>query len=220
MSPDGADTAPHQAAARDEDPGLDAPDIRLQTTSAEPGESQGRVATAAPPSDEEVVRFIEMLFFAYRDFTAEPDAILQEMGFGRAHHRVLHFVCRRPGLRVADLLGVLKITKQSLARVLRQLIDAGHIEQQPGEFDRRERLLFATSSGQALHARLLGVQLARVGPALRQVGDGRLESVENFLLNIIDPDERDYIQEAQRMARERLGPSRPPSRAKPTAAMR
>jgi DNA-binding MarR family transcriptional regulator len=91
-----------------------------------------------------------LFFFAYRDFTGDADALLERQGFGRAHHRVLYFVNLRPGMAVADLLDILKITKQSLARVLRQLIDNGYIEQKPGQADRRQRLLYATDKGRAL----------------------------------------------------------------------
>src|SRR5882724_9246951 len=100
-------------------------------------ESSGRSPAAAP--DLRLITVIELLFFAYRDFTSEADAALAELGLGRAHHRVLHFVNRHPGLRVADLLEILKITKQSLARVLKQLVDEGWIEQKAGERDRRQR---------------------------------------------------------------------------------
>ena len=116
--------------------------------------------TAAPQtpqndtSHEELVACVELLFFAYRDFTGGPDAVLEEYGFGRAHHRVLHFVHRNPGLRVADLLDILKITKQSLARVLKQLIDKGFIMQRAGNDDRRERRLFVTAKGSRLAEKL------------------------------------------------------------------
>src|SRR5215470_7349051 len=95
-------------------------------------------------------QIIELLFFAYRDFVADADHCLEAYGFGRAHHRVLHFVDRNPGLTVAELLDILKITKQSLSRVLKELIDSGFIEQRMGREDRRQRLLFATAAGQAL----------------------------------------------------------------------
>ena len=95
------------------------------------------------------IRYIELLFFAYRDFTSDPDAVLAAYGFGRAHHRVVHFVNRNPGIRVADLLDILKITKQSLGRVLKQLIDGGFIEQVQGPQDRRQRLLYPTEAGRA-----------------------------------------------------------------------
>ena len=93
---------------------------------------------------------IELLFFAYRDFVGDADNELEAFGFGRAHHRVLHFVHRYPGLKVADLLDVLRITKQSLGRVLKQLLDEGYIVQRTGNNDRRQRLLFATPKGEAL----------------------------------------------------------------------
>ena len=89
-------------------------------------------------SRDSAVDLIELLFFAYRDFTGDPDAVLAEYGFGRAHHRVLHFVTRNPGLRVSDLLSILRITKQSLARVLKQLVEEDFIVQRPGPQDRRQ----------------------------------------------------------------------------------
>ncbi|MGA7545812.1 MAG: helix-turn-helix domain-containing protein, partial [Methyloceanibacter sp.] len=99
---------------------------------------------ATPAREASLLAFAELLFFAYRDFTRDPDAILKDFGFGRAHHRVLHFVNRHSGLRVADLLDVLNITKQSLGRVLKQLIDQGYIVQEAGSVDRRERRLYPT----------------------------------------------------------------------------
>src|SRR5690349_24842768 len=100
--------------------------------------------------DEPTWDLIELLFFAYRDFVSDPDEVLGKLGFGRAHHRVLHFVNRNPAIKVANLLDILKITKQSLGRVLKQLIDEGYIVQKEGESDRRQRLLFATPKGEAL----------------------------------------------------------------------
>ena len=104
---------------------------------------------AAPPprSGEPIWDIIELLFYAYRDFVGDADEVLKEFGFGRAHHRVIHFVHRYPGLKVADLLDVLRITKQSLGRVLKQLIDEDYIVQRAGESDKRQRLLFATRQG-------------------------------------------------------------------------
>ena len=102
----------------------------------------------------EVVQLIELLFFAYRDFTGDADAILAEYGYGRAHHRVLHFITRYPGLRVADLLLILNITKQSLARVLRQLVESGLVVQSAGDTDRRERRLHVTPAGRAFMKRM------------------------------------------------------------------
>lgn len=129
---------------------------------------------------------IELLFFAYRDFISDPDAILAKSNFGRAHHRVLHFVDRNPGLTVADLLDILKITKQSLARVLKELVDSGFIEQRTGEEDRRQRLLFATAAGQALSASLSAPQERRIKIALAALGpEGRI-NVTAFLFGMIN----------------------------------
>ena len=104
---------------------------------------------------------IELLFFAYRDFVSDPDDVLARFNFGRAHHRVLHFVNRHPGMKVADLLDVLKITKQSLGRVLKQLVDEGYVLQKEGENDRRQRLLYVTPKGEQLAMKLAGLP----GPA-------------------------------------------------------
>src|SRR5271169_3104111 len=120
----------------------------------------------APETNEPYFDLIELLFFAYRDFVGDPDEVLAKLGFGRAHHRVLHFVNRNPGMRVADLLDILKITKQSLGRVLKQLIDTGFIEQLPGPLDRRQRLLYPTEKGRALSERLTEPQARRIGAAL------------------------------------------------------
>ncbi len=146
---------------------------------------------------------IELLFFAYRDFIADPDAILAKSDFGRAHHRVLHFVERNPGLTVADLLDILKITKQSLARVLKQLIDSGFIEQRTGREDRRQRLLYATPAGQALSAGLSAPQEARIKAALAGLGPRGRETITQFLYGMINAPERPtaarlVAQEAER----------------------
>ena len=145
-------------------------------------------------TDPALLDLVELLFFAYRDFTREPDKILDDFGFGRAHHRVLHFVNRRPGMRVADLLEILKITKQSLGRVLKQLIDDGFIAQQEGKSDRRERLLYPTASGRELADRLAEPQLERIARALeasRQRGDTRIES---FLYQMISETDRPQVE--------------------------
>jgi DNA-binding MarR family transcriptional regulator len=110
----------------------------------------GAPAETRLPTDELYFDLIELLFFAYRDFVGDPDEVLAKLGFGRAHHRVLHFVNRNPGMKVAELLDVLKITKQSLGRVLKQLIDEGYIVQKEGASDRRQRLLFVSPAGEAL----------------------------------------------------------------------
>src|SRR5437660_9871143 len=124
----------------------------------------------SPPTEDEVRQGIELLFFAYRDFTAEPDAILKKYDFGRAHHRVVHFVGRHPGMTVGELLGILRITKQSLNRVLGQLLRQGFIVQHRGVEDRRQRLLELTDIGRELERRLSELQRARVAAAYKKAG--------------------------------------------------
>jgi DNA-binding MarR family transcriptional regulator len=136
---------------------------------------------------------IELLFFAYRDFVGDPDEVLAKLGFGRAHHRVLHFVNRNPGMKVAELLDVLKITKQSLGRVLKQLIDQGYIVQREGANDRRQRLLYVTASGEALAMQLAGLQTARISRVLAEIGPGGREVARRFLAGMIDPQDRDRV---------------------------
>ena len=148
------------------------------------------VATPAAIEDE-VRQGIELLFFAYRDFTAEPDAILARYAFGRAHHRVIHFVGRHPQMTVGDLLGILRITKQSLSRVLGQLVRQGFIVQRPGARDRRQRLLELTFKGRELERQLSEPQRVRVANAYRQVGVRAVEGFRKVLLEIIaDEDDR------------------------------
>jgi DNA-binding MarR family transcriptional regulator len=137
---------------------------------------------------------IELLFFAYRDFVSDPDDALARFNFGRAHHRVLHFVNRHPGMKVADLLDVLKITKQSLGRVLKQLVDQGYVVQKEGENDRRQRLLYVTPKGEALAMKLAGLQTARIARALGELGPNAHEAARRFLIAMIDPDGRDDVQ--------------------------
>ncbi|MFK7793622.1 MAG: MarR family winged helix-turn-helix transcriptional regulator [Devosiaceae bacterium] len=131
--------------------------------------------------DPDTLAIIENLFFAYRDFISEPDAILGELGFGRAHHRVLHFVHCHPGMTVAVLLDVLQITKQSLARVLKNLIESGHIEQKAGPDDRRQRLLFTTHMGAELAEKLVAIQSSRIEGALQAIPEASRDDVRTFL---------------------------------------
>src|SRR5919106_2964219 len=155
-----------------------APESRPQ--SAKP-RGNGAPARKRGLAEDKLLEFAELFFFAYRDFTRDPDAILKDFGFGRAHHRVLHFVNRHSGLRVADLLDILTITKQSLSRVLKQLIDKGYIAQQAGASDRRERLLFPTEKGRALAERLAAPQLVRLSEALKEAGPGAEAVLRRFL---------------------------------------
>src|ERR1700716_34347 len=163
---------------------------------------------------------IELLFFAYRDFVGDADHELEAFGFGRAHHRVLHFVHRYPGLKVADLLDVLRITKQSLGRVLKQLLDEGYIVQKTGNNDRRQRLLFATAKGEALVGKLAGLQTDRINRALRDIGPAGADIVRQFLRAMIDHDDPDKVLQTilrppNAAAKECSGPRLQPSPGAP-----
>jgi len=131
-----------------------------------------------------------LFFFAYRDFTGDADALLERQEFGRAHHRVLYFVNLRPGMPVADLLDILKITKQSLARVLRQLIDNGYIEQKTGQADRRQRLLHATDKGRQFFASLSVTQANRITAAIAALPPDSRRIVTRFLVGMVNPEDR------------------------------
>lgn len=146
------------------------------------------------PDRADLIAYVELLFFAYRDFTGEADTVLAEFGFGRAHHRVLHFVNRHPGLRVADLLDILKITKQSLARVLKQLVDEGYVLQEAGSSDRRERLLYLTAKGRTLANKLASLQCARIAHALEVAGNDAEKVTRRFLASMIAEGERPRIE--------------------------
>jgi DNA-binding MarR family transcriptional regulator len=137
---------------------------------------------------------IELLFFAYRDFIGDADERLAGLGFGRAHHRVLHFVNRHPGMRVAELLDILKITKQSLGRVLRDLVDDGYVIQKAGPADRRQRLLSLTPKGEALARDLALLQTRRFARALHECGPGARDAARRFLTAMIDPAARDEVE--------------------------
>ncbi len=150
-----------------------------------------RPEPAAAGEEDEVRDGIELLFFAYRDFIAEPDAILARYGFGRAHHRVIQFVGRHPHMTVSELLAILHITKQSLSRVLSELVQQGFITQHPGSRDRRQRLLELTAKGRALEREVSAPQRARVAEAYRQAGSAAVEGFRRVLLAIIaDPGDR------------------------------
>jgi DNA-binding MarR family transcriptional regulator len=149
----------------------------------QPNQKADKETSSAGTDTLEAVDFeiIELLFFAYRDFTSDPDVILEKRGFGRAHHRVLHFVDREPGMTVADLLETLRITKQSLARVLKQLIDSGYIHQVAGPEDRRQRMLYTTKEGKTLARALAEPQSRRIAEAMEKTGPGARELVKRFL---------------------------------------
>ncbi len=154
------------------------------------------VKTGASPlflREEELRQGIELLFYAYRDFTSDPDDILKRYRFGRAHHRVVHFVGRNPGITVAELLRILRITKQSLSRVLARLIDQGYIEQRQGARDRRQRLLYLTDKGGELERQLSRPQQARVARAYRQAGADAVAGYRRVLLGLINEAERAQV---------------------------
>jgi DNA-binding MarR family transcriptional regulator len=134
-----------------------------------------------------------LFFFAYRDFVGDADALLERQGFGRAHHRVLYFVNLRAGMPVADLLDILKITKQSLARVLRQLIDNGYIEQKTGASDRRQRLLYATDKGKKFFETLSETQASRINAAIDSLPADAKKIVLGFLVGMVDPSDRSLL---------------------------
>jgi DNA-binding MarR family transcriptional regulator len=151
------------------------------------------INSVATLADDLPLDIMGLFFFAYRDFTGDADALLERQGFGRAHHRVLYFVNLRPGMAVADLLDILKITKQSLARVLRQLIDNGYIEQRTGHADRRQRLLYASEKGRAFFAGLSVSQASRIDAAIESLPPDARQVVTRFLVNMVEPSDRQLL---------------------------
>src|ERR1700730_3157848 len=149
-------------------------------------------AAAAEPGAP-MFELIELMFFAYRDFAGDADHLLVTLGFGRAHHRVLHFVSRRPGLTIAELLDILKITKQSLNRVLKELIDQDYVEARRGMKDRRQRQLFPTARGQALALDVAIVQSQRFARVFGERSAGGRAQAIDFLLAMIDAGGRDKV---------------------------
>lgn len=145
-------------------------------------------------TDDQLRQGIELMFFAYRDFTADPDRILDEQGYGRAHHRVLHFVNRRPGLTVNELLAILDVTKQSLNRVLRQLVEDGLVASRVGRQDRRQRNLTLTERGRALEAELSAAQQTRMRRAFSAAGPEAVQGFRQVLEQIIEPEMRNRME--------------------------
>lgn len=136
---------------------------------------------------------IELMFFAYRDFISDPDLILSDHGFGRAHHRVLHFVGYNPGLSIAELLDILQVTKQSLARILRDLIDMDYIRQEIGEDDRRKRLLYLSKKGRNLHKELLSPQINRFADVLQTIGPEKFSAWKDVMRGVISESNRETV---------------------------
>ncbi len=145
-------------------------------------------------TDDQLRRGIEAMFFAYRGFTADPDRILNERGYGRAHHRAVHFISRSPGTTVNNLLGILGVTKQSLNRVLRTLVDDGLVESRVGSHDRRERHLFLTEDGLELERHLSEAQRGRMRAAYREAGPEAVAGFRLVLEQIMDPDLRRHFK--------------------------
>ena len=145
------------------------------------------------PSETDMRMAQDLLFFAYRDFTNAADVALAELGLGRAHHRALHFIGRNPGITVSELLGILRITKQSLARVLGTLMQRGYVAQALGSADRRQRLLSLTAAGAALERRLFERQQERLRPAYHQAGAAAVDGFRRVMRGIMDDAARAYI---------------------------
>ena len=141
-------------------------------------------------TDEQLRQGIEAMFFAYRGFTADPDRILTTMAYGRAHHRAVHFIARSPGTTVNNLLGILGVTKQSLNRVLRTLVEDGLVESRVGTVDKRERHLYLTEDGAALERKLSDAQRARMRTAYRTAGPEAVAGFRHVLEAMMDPDLR------------------------------
>jgi DNA-binding MarR family transcriptional regulator len=156
-------------------------------------------ANPAFPREDDMRQAQDLMFFAYRDFTNAADVFLEEFGLGRAHHRALHFIGRNPGITVSDLLGILRITKQSLARVLSALVDQGYVAQSPGRADRRQRLLSLTDAGRSLERRLFEHQMTRLGPAYRAAGHTAVDGFCQVMRGIMDDAARAYLDNADRL---------------------
>lgn len=163
----------------------------LSRESALPSEPGSGPGTSLLFLREEQMRMAQDLFFlAYRDLTATADVVLDELGLGRAHHRALHFIARRPAITVSELLGLLRITKQSLARVLSELVARGFVVQETGSRDRRQRLLSLTEAGRALERRLFERQRERIVAAYREAGGGAVEGFRRVMRAVMDPESR------------------------------
>ena len=154
----------------------------------DPSPAEPTELTPEPSGASPMYELIELFFFAYRDFVGDADRLLADYGFGRAHHRVLHFVNRRPGLTIAELLDILRITKQSLNRVLRELVEKDFIDARAGTLDRRRRQLYVTPTGEHLALQLAKIQTLRFASALAQTGDVSTVA-KSFLSAMIDPQE-------------------------------
>ncbi|HEX3348521.1 MAG TPA: MarR family transcriptional regulator [Acetobacteraceae bacterium] len=153
--------------------------------------------------EEEMRAAQDLMFFAYRDFTNAADVILDELGLGRAHHRALHFIGGNPEITVTDLLAILRITKQSLARVLGALVEQGYVAQVQGRADRRQRLLTLTPAGAELERRLYERQRERLAAAYREAGGNAVEGFRRVMRGIMDESARAYMDQGGTVGRRR-----------------
>ncbi|RMF37560.1 MAG: MarR family transcriptional regulator [Alphaproteobacteria bacterium] len=167
--------------------------MSLPASGNAPGASLSRGEPALFLTDDQLRQGIELMFFAYQAFTSDPDRILAEYGYGRAHHRAIHFINRWPGLTVADLIDILGVTKQSLNRVLRQLIEDGLVESRVGQKDRRNRNLHLSERGAALERVLSEAQRERVRRAYREAGSEAVAGFRAVLERMMDADKRDRV---------------------------
>jgi DNA-binding MarR family transcriptional regulator len=162
--------------------------------------------------EEEIRLAQDLMFFAYRDFTNAADEVLEGLGLGRAHHRALHYIGRNPAITVSDLLAILRITKQSLARVLSVLIEQDYVSQAPGPVDRRQRLLTLTANGHALERQLFERQRDRLAAAYRDAGGAAIEGFRRVMRGIMNESARNYIDDADAAVRHSRGPAIRPER--------
>ena len=163
---------------------------RKQDVPQHPHQTLGASQEAGSPP---MYDLIELMFFAYRDFVGDADRALAALGFGRAHHRMLHFVARRPGLTMAELLNILKITKQSLNRVLKEMVDKNYVEVRPGMKDRRQRQLYPTLRGETLALEVARLQSRRFARVFDSLPEGARPQAQAFLLSLIDESTRHKI---------------------------
>lgn len=173
------------------------PESKVELRDPRAGPKQSAQADEAFPRETDMRTAQDLLFFAYRDFTNAADVILEELGLGRAHHRAIHFIGRNPGITVTDLLGILRITKQSLARVLGELMQLDYVAQAPGRTDRRQRLLSLTPTGAALERRLFESQRQRLNAAYQNAGAAAVDGFRQVMRGIMDEMARHYMDHTE-----------------------
>lgn len=140
--------------------------------------------------EEDLREGMELLFFAYRDFLVEADQVLARHGLGRAHHRALYFIGRHPAITVSELLKLLRITKQSLSRVIGDLTAQNLIAQKPGLRDRRRRHLTLTPRGAEIEHEVTARQRATLARAYRQAGAEAVGGFRKVLAGLIGTEDR------------------------------